>query len=360
MNTVRAESRARQAKRVLLKDVATIAGVSMATASRALRENSRVTESMRLKVRDAAAAVGYKADPWARALAQRSSRMVGFYALPYQMGWTYKHAAVGATKAISSHGYNLCLSVDYSEAGNRRADIHNLIHAGYFDGLIVCEEVPGSILADVHQDGVPCVRILGDVQQVAGVRLVTEDAACCAELAVQHLIGLGHKYIAGIYIGQVPAGHEQKVRNRSYAWTRGYLQALTKAQLPIVFMEDPLLDGDAWVDQVFRLCPDTTAIVTQDVDAARMLRPALQRRGLQCPRDISIICANESGFRPQRDSIYTTVNVDYETIGRIGAEALVGRLAAGQADGEWSHVHLVRPVGINDLGTTAPPSGGDG
>ena len=351
------ETDTRQSKRVSLKDVATIAGVSIATASRALRENSRVTEDLREKVRDAAAATGYRADPWARALVQRSSRMVGLCVLPLHMGWTYGYAAVGASKAIASQGYNLCLNAGYGEAAGRQGSIHDQIHAGCFDGLIVCEEVPGPVLVDVHQHGVPCVRILGDVREVPGVKLVTEDPACCAELAVQHLIGLGHEHIAGVYIGRVPAGHEQTVRNGSYGWTRGYLQALTKAQLPIVFMEDPLLDCDAWVDEALRLCADISAIVTQDVDAARMLRPALHRRGLQCPRDISVICANESGFRPQLDSVYTTVNVDYEAIGRIGAETLLRQLTGGD-DGAGSDTCLVPPVGISDLGTTAPPSGG--
>ena len=62
---------------VTLSDVAAKAGVSIATASRALAGKPRVSREMIDRVRAVAAELGYRVDPVARALREGSSRLVG-------------------------------------------------------------------------------------------------------------------------------------------------------------------------------------------------------------------------------------------------------------------------------------------
>ncbi|MET3176404.1 UNVERIFIED_ORG: DNA-binding LacI/PurR family transcriptional regulator [Arthrobacter sp. UYCu721] len=62
---------------VKLRDVAEAAGVSIATASRALGGKKQVSGETARVVQEAADRLGYRADPIARALRQGSTRTIG-------------------------------------------------------------------------------------------------------------------------------------------------------------------------------------------------------------------------------------------------------------------------------------------
>ena len=64
-------------KAIKLKDVAAAAGVSVITASRALRTPDIVSEKVRLRVEEAVNALGYTPNQAARALASATTSTIG-------------------------------------------------------------------------------------------------------------------------------------------------------------------------------------------------------------------------------------------------------------------------------------------
>ncbi len=66
-----------KAERIRIYDVARVAGVSVATASKALNDTGRMTDATRLRVKQTAAALGFRPNAMARGLIQQRSFTVG-------------------------------------------------------------------------------------------------------------------------------------------------------------------------------------------------------------------------------------------------------------------------------------------
>ena len=66
-----------KAERIRIYDVARVAGVSVATASKALNDTGRMTEQTRERVKQTAAALGFRPNAMARALTQQRSFTIG-------------------------------------------------------------------------------------------------------------------------------------------------------------------------------------------------------------------------------------------------------------------------------------------
>ena len=66
-----------KAERIRIYDVARVAGVSVATASKALNDTGRMTEETRKRVKQTAAALGFRPNAMARALTQQRSFTIG-------------------------------------------------------------------------------------------------------------------------------------------------------------------------------------------------------------------------------------------------------------------------------------------
>lgn len=106
-------------KRVHMRDVAAVAGVSVSTVSRVMRNDVRITEEVKARVRASAQKLGYTPDPMLRALAdyRAINRRREFHGLlawltnfPTREGWR-KHEKIGylagATQRALEFGYKL-------------------------------------------------------------------------------------------------------------------------------------------------------------------------------------------------------------------------------------------------------------
>ena len=102
-----------------IEDVATAAGVSVATVSRALRGLDNVATSTREKVRAAADELGYRAHPAASKLAAGSSKTIGV-AVANIAGWYCAQVIGGVEAVLAESGYEvLVVGVAGPEARSR-------------------------------------------------------------------------------------------------------------------------------------------------------------------------------------------------------------------------------------------------
>ncbi len=342
-------SRPITSKRLLLKEIAIAAGVSKSTVSKALNDQPGVSEDIRENIKRFARMMDYRPNPFVRAFHRRSSRMIGLYTGVGLADFSFIQAVSGINTVLSARGYNAALIMDRPDPEK----IPDLIHSRFVDALIVFEDIPAGILNEVHYLKMPCVQVMSDPYLVPGVKVVTDDPVLSVRAAVDHLVGLGHQRIAGVFIGEdIREEHRQKITHPAYPWTRGYVEAMAKVKLKALAIENPVATPKVWLDEVFRQCPDVTAVITQDITAAQNLRKELDHRGLKVPEDISLICTSCSGISLDKKSLYTAVNVAYEEVGRIAAESLLDRLE-GKPDERWDEISLTAPAGIIDFGTTA-------
>lgn len=175
-----------------IKDVAERAGVSTATASRALSGRGHVSPAARDRVLAAAKELGYVMSYAASSLASGRSRTVGII-MPYINRWFFAELLDGATAQLMSAGYDLSL-YSFEQAGQRERVLADFLLRKRLDAVVaVALRLDESELQQLLDVGKPIVEIGGLVPGVPSLHL---DEHSIARFATEHLVGLGHREIA--------------------------------------------------------------------------------------------------------------------------------------------------------------------
>ena len=95
-------------KKVSIKDVASLAGVSVSTVSRVLNNGTYVTEEKRRRIMDAVAQLDFRPNYFAKSLKAGVSKIIALI-VPNINNPVYALIAQGAESVTRSQGYNLIL-----------------------------------------------------------------------------------------------------------------------------------------------------------------------------------------------------------------------------------------------------------
>ncbi len=178
-----------------IADVAARAGVSKATASRALSGRGYVSEATRASVSRAARELSYVAHSSATSLATGRTLTIGVV-VPTIGRWYFSELLTGVQEALLAHDYDLALYsvADGSPARDRIFDV--VLPRRRFDGIIAAGIQPRSQELDrLSRLDRPLVSV-GPYHP--GTSSVSIDDAAAARIATEHLIDLGHTAIAFI------------------------------------------------------------------------------------------------------------------------------------------------------------------
>lgn len=206
-----------------IADVARLAGVSKATASRAMSGVGYVSEATRQRVVAAAAELGYAPSTSAVSLATGRTRTVGVI-MPLINRWFFAEVLEGIHTALRDAGLDLTL-YDAAPGSPGRATIFtDFLARKRFDGLIAVGLEPGDHeseqLARLNR---PMVTVVGAPGPSSVIELDDLDTA---RRATEHLIALGHTHIA--FVGGAEPGRRMRVDGRRI---EGYQRAMTDAGL---------------------------------------------------------------------------------------------------------------------------------
>jgi DNA-binding LacI/PurR family transcriptional regulator len=315
-----------------IKDVAREAGVSVATVSYVLNNKpAGVSEQTRLRVLEAVERLGYTRNITARNLRSNQTRLIGyaFMEVPNpQPNTVLEHFAFHLAREASAAGYHLLtFTFPYDDP----------IPA--YDELIRTGRVDAFILASTQRND-PRIRYLLD-RQFPFVSFgrsnpdwdfnwVDTDGQAGIYEAVNHLIGLGHRYI-----GMVTWPEDSLTGNIRL---EGYIQALREAQIDyepvyVIRAEYGEAVGHLVFDQLAGL-PDSkqpTAFVTVSDRTAISLMSEAERRGLVVGKTVSVIGFDDEPMsrylRPPLTSLRQPIQeISYEIIDIVG-ELLSGTLS---------------------------------
>ncbi|WP_300344317.1 LacI family DNA-binding transcriptional regulator [Nesterenkonia sp.] len=179
-----------------LLQVARLAGVSSATASRALSGRGHVSEGTRQKVIQAAAELGYVVPAAASSLASGRSRSVGVM-MPDLHRWFFNTVLTGISETLSRAGYDLTLYNVADDAAVRREIFGSFLHRRRVDAVIaVALELDEWEIQQLLTLGLPVILLGGEQRGVDGMAI---DDRAVTQLAAEHLLQLGHRRIG--YIG---------------------------------------------------------------------------------------------------------------------------------------------------------------
>ena len=176
-----------------------MAGVSVATVSRALRGLDRVSPETRERVLRVAEDLHYVASPTATSLASGRTRVVAVVA-PFLTRWFFATLVSAIEKSLRARGHHVILFDLEDDSYDQRLPLSQNMLWKRVDGVITLN-VPMTTeeVELVDRLGLPLVAIGSPVPDRACVRI---DDKAAMRTAVDHLAGLGHTRIG--YIGAVP------------------------------------------------------------------------------------------------------------------------------------------------------------
>lgn len=301
-----------------IREIAKIAGVSPSTVSRALNYGVSVSPAAHKKVEDAIAYL--QTDSSRNAAAD--SHSVGIILSAVVGNDLRGHPSIFAIVSsfadrMADHNIT-CSTLIYKDAA---ADIQGLLRRpmdGYFV-IGTSEAQDAVILKTLMQKQCPCLVINRNIES-PHVSSVNFDDEYSSEMAVNHLIGLGHRRIAFV-------GGDRQFQNTQRRCS-GYLSALKKSGIPvrdsyILFGDYSELSGYQMGKEILSMRQRPTAVYFASDTLAMGCMRYLSDHGLRLPRDMAII-----GFGDIEASRYT--NPPLTTIaqrdadgGKVAANALI-------------------------------------
>lgn len=237
--TVRAHSQPTTG-RPTIEDVAAAAGVSRATAARALGGYGRVSDETRSLVRKHAQALGYQANRLAQGMVTGRTLTLGFVSADMADAF-FGQTMRGFTDIARAQGYDVIITNSEEDPRLERRAVETMLQRRV-DGLLLAPtqlDKPRQ-LEGVLASGLPVVQIDRSVRGLAADAVLIDNVGAARE-AVNHLIERGHERIglltAGLADGDPLAQLDAVATDPVHAPTPlsravGYLSALRSAGLP--------------------------------------------------------------------------------------------------------------------------------
>jgi LacI family transcriptional regulator, galactose operon repressor len=304
---------------VNLKDVARLAGVHPATASRALSERTAgmVSPETVERVRQAADTLGYRVNHVARSLKTRRSRTIGML-VPDITNPFFPGMVRGAEDALHAAGYTLVLADTDNDPEEERR--HR--------DVMLDRQVDGLLLATARRRDAAIDELIGaDVAFVlvnrtvdrGRIAAVIPDDHAGMMLAVEHLSELGHRVIAHLAGPSSTSSGARRAAGFSAA-----MGALDLRPGPIVEASGFTIEaGRAVAAELFSAEERPTAVVAANDLIAIGVLDATTSLDLSCPDDLSIVGFNDMAFMDRLQPPLTTLRIDQYTQGLRAGQMLL-------------------------------------
>ena len=341
-------SMAQPASRMTIRQIADLAGVSIATVSRVLNGRDDVAPETREAVRQIIREHGYTANRSVRGLSAGRTGLVGIL-VPMVFPAYFAGILAGASEALTERDLPIALSPTGGEH-DREVSVIDRLH-GLTDGaLIILPEESGEELERLQDNGYRFVVIDPLMPLAERIPSVSAAHTSGADQAMQHLLELGHRRIAHI------AGPRGWVATEDRR--RGYHAALAAAGIlpdPALTVETTpeIAHGQDAAGHLLNLPDPPTAIFCFNDNNAIGAIQAARARGLRVPEDLSVVGFDDVEGATIVTPKLTTVRQPLAEMGRTGVSLLM-RLLAGERF-ETLHVELATRLVVRE--STAPPLG---
>jgi DNA-binding LacI/PurR family transcriptional regulator len=319
---------------VTLKSVAAHVGLSAGTVSAVLNDApsaKHIPKPTRERIIAAARKLDYRPNFFARSLRKRRTFTLGVIA--YEIGDGYSSSIIaGIENSARQRDY-------FFVTGVHRHD-RELFER--YSRLLLQRGAEGIITVDfnlAHSLSVPAVSIPGHIDN-EGVTNIVLDHHHAAELALKHLVGLGHQKIA------ILKGHPESADSH-HRWN-AVQEVAREMGLPLdpelVMQIDstdssPSLGYPLGKRLVESKRPFTALFAYNDISAIGAIR-AFQESGLQVPRDVSVVGFDDIPGAAYHYPSLTTVRQPLRRMGEIAVEVLVARI---DGEKEWQREIAVQP-----------------
>lgn len=306
-----------------LRDVAVRAGVSISTASIALRQDPRVKEETRRRIAQAAEELGYRPNGIARDLKTRRTGMIAI--LLHSLGGPFFSELV---KGIEDVAHVSDFMPIVSSSGKDDSGLRRFLLEKRVDGAIILNSnIDEAILETAAGESMPIVVLDRSIRQ-RHVSPVTCDHRTGARRATQHLMDAGFPEVA--FIGGPADSYHGRLRYE------GYIEAHADAGRPLdereiyhgAFTE---ASGYAIARQMVLTGRVPRAIFAANDEMAIGALRAFGECGVRVPEDVCIVGFDDIRLARYVTPSLSTVRQPMYDLGVVAADTLV-RMLRGERD----------------------------
>lgn len=310
-------------KEVTIYDLARKLNVSIATVSRALKDDPVVSKKTKKKIFDLAEEMGYRYNHFARNLREQRTYTIGVI-VPRLNSYFMSTVIAGIESVANNEGYTLIISQSSESAGKEITNAKTMFN-NRVDGMLVSLAYDTEDISHFDQfikKNIPLIFFdrVNDHPECTSVLI---DNRKSAYEATNHLIAQGCRRI--VHITAMPK------RNVYIDRLAGYKQALADHQLP--FDEKYLLinnlSQEAGVQAaaaILQMNPLPDAVFAANDNCAVGCMLALKKAGIRIPTDIAFAGFNNDPVSTVIEPNLTTINYPGYKMGEMAAASLINHL----------------------------------
>jgi len=326
-------------------DVARLAGVSQPTVSRALRDEAGVSEATKQAVREAAEALGYIPSHRGRSLSTRRSGQIALVLHDLDNPF-YLQILETADAVLRDAGQRmLVMTPDPTDD----ALAPRLLDGSLDGAILTTTRLDSTLPGALARRGLPFVLLNREIDDPQGDVCVVDNAAG-GRIAAEELLAAGHREIAALLgPAQTSTGRDREA---------GFRAALAEAG---VELPDRRMRRGPYTFAFGRevgpelLQTEPTALFCADDIVALGAYNAMLARGIEVPRDVSLIGFDDISLAAWDVFRLTTVRGDLVRLMRTAAQMLLERIALGPGAEQPPPRRVVHAPELIRRRTVGPP-----
>lgn len=317
-----------------IRDVARLAGVSVATVSRVLNNSTQVSPDTRESVMKAVAQLGYRPNANAQALATQVSDTIGVVVM--DVSDAFFGALVKAVDMVAQqYQKNVLIGNSYHEAEKERNAIEVLIRQRC-NALIVHSKALSDEELAAFMEQVPGMVLINRTVPGYLHRCVGLDNVSGAVMATRMLLNNGHQRI-----GYLASSHRIEDNEQRYeGWQRALQEGgVVPLDSWLASGSPDMQGGEAAMVELLGRNPGLTAVFAYNDSMAAGALTALKDNGVAVPQHFSLIGFDDIPIARYTDPQLTTVRYPVASMAKLATElALQG--AAGKLDISATHCFM--------------------
>ncbi|MFV0430934.1 MAG: LacI family DNA-binding transcriptional regulator [Alphaproteobacteria bacterium] len=311
-----------------LKDVAQMAGVSIATVSRVVNNESNVKEETKRRVFEAMSALRYYPNAAARQLVSGKSHVIGLMT-PEFIGPIFSTYLDEVERSLRIHNKYMIANTGHAKVENEQDSLDFLIRSGVDGVILYSEAMDDKELLEVSKR-IPTVILNRDVG-VLKENCINQDNILGMKKIIEHVKQKGFTKASYIFGPQnKPDGVLRK---------KGILEAAKKFGIQSqyqIYSDFTIASGYKAMKEMLRQKQRPELVICANDETALGALKAMYEAGLRCPKDIAITGYDNIPSLEVASPAVTTIRLPVRRMSREAVK-LIMNLTYGQ-ENEVQHM----------------------
>lgn len=310
-------------KDVTIYDIANELKVSVATVSRALKDDPVVNKKTKKKISDLAEKLGYRYNILARNLRAQKTNTIGL--IVSKINSNFQASVISGIEDVATkYGYNLIISQSSEQHSKEEANAKTMFN-NRVDGLLVSLAFDAKNLSHFEpffKKNIPVIFFDRVMQHSNSTNVVINNVEA-AYRATLHLIEQGCKRITHITAPSKLNVYTDRLK--------GYKQALAEQNIRfkksnIIINNLGFSDGIESAQKILNMKPLPDGVFVANDNCAAGCMVALKKAGIKIPEDIAFVGFNNDPVSEVVEPNLTTINYSGYEVGQVAAQQLISHL----------------------------------